>query len=343
VIAVLDTGVRAHPWLGVSRRPGGHDYETAADGCVQVDQDLQDAIYAHADAAVTAGDHDRRPIREPWDKPETVNPLVGELARATGHGSFISGIVRQVVPDATVLSIRIMHSTDIVNEGELITALALLAARVARAQDPDDPQPRLMIDAVSLSLGYYNESGADIAYSSGLRKVIDKLLDRGVLVVAAAGNNSSSRRFYPAAFAAVPRQKDTVPVVSVGAENPNGTRASFSDDGAWVTAWASGASVVSTFPVDVRGALMPAQEWSDGAVVRESLAPNDFRGGFALWSGTSFAAPALAARFLKALLAGAAARSLMDLSQAATVERALHALRRIGWTGQEAQEAQEGG
>lgn len=101
-----------------------------------------------------------------------------------------------------MLSIRIMHSDDIVDEGDLITALALLAARVAEAQDPANPKPGLMIDAISLSLGYYNESAPDVAYSSGLRKVIDKLLDRGVLVVAAAGNNSSGRRFYPAAFAA---------------------------------------------------------------------------------------------------------------------------------------------
>ena len=61
-----------------------------------------------------------------------------------------------------------------------------------------------MIDAISLSLGYYDETWSDVQYSSGLRTVIDKLLDLGVPVFAAAGNNSSGRRFYPAAFAAWP-------------------------------------------------------------------------------------------------------------------------------------------
>ena len=41
----------------------------------------------------------------------------------TGHGSFIAGLIRQVVPDATVLSIRIMHGDGIVYEGDLLYAL----------------------------------------------------------------------------------------------------------------------------------------------------------------------------------------------------------------------------
>jgi hypothetical protein len=259
----------------------------------------------------------------------TANPLVGVLEPAIGHCTFISGIVRQVVPDATVLSIRIMHSDDVVNEGDLIIALALLAARVAKAQDPADPQPGLMVDAVSLSLGYYDEDASDVHYSSGLRKVIDQLLDRGVAVFAAAGNNSSSRRFYPGAFAALPREPGTLPVFCVGAWNPNCTRALFSDDAAWVTAWTYGASVVSTFPVDVRGSLMPDEKLPD----RESLNPNDFRGGFCVWNGTSFSAPGLAAMFLKALLAGADAVPLTNVSRAATVDRAVHVLRGMGWEG----------
>lgn len=94
-------------------------------------------------------------------------PVIAVLDTALGHGSFISRIVRQVAPDATVLSVRIMHPDDIVYEGDLTMALGLLAARVAEAQDPADPKPELMIDAVSLSLGYFNESPADVAYTRG--------------------------------------------------------------------------------------------------------------------------------------------------------------------------------
>ena len=254
---------------------------------------------------------------------------------ALGHGTFISGIVRQVVPEAIVLSIRIMHSDDVVYEGDLTAALKQLAIRVAQAQDPANPKPGLMVDVVSLSLGYFCESPPDLAYTSALKIAVDALLDQGVVVAAAAGNYAVRRRYYPAAFAAAPRPPGTLPVLSVAALNPNGTVALFSDGGRWVTAWAPGAMVVSTFPIDVNGSLMPEVEvhhthWR----TRESLKSDDFRGGFAAWSGTSFAAPALAAWVLRALLDGAAgdpALTLSDPAQAAAVSRARHALRRRGW------------
>ena len=269
-------------------------------GSVRVPWGIQNTIDALSGAAADAGDHGRGRIKKPWDSPVTSNPLVGELGVALGHGTFIGGIFRQVVPDARVLSIRVMHSDDVVNEGDLLTALKLLAARVKRAQDPNDPRPDLMVDAISLSIGYYDESSSDVAYSSGLWTVIKKLLDLGVLVIAAAGNNSSRRRFYPAAFAAQPRPGE-LPVLSVGALNPYRSRAMFSDDGGWVNAWASGAAVISTFPNDVRGSVMSQERQNDGPWMRETLNPDDFRGGFAQWNGTSFSAPALAAQFLKAM------------------------------------------
>src|SRR5207245_8670781 len=158
-------------------------------------------------------------------------------------GTFIAGIVRQVVPDAQVLPIRVMHSYDIVYEGDLSGALSLLANRIALAETSDSDK---MVDVVSLSLGYFSESASDVAATVALRQVIDALLDLGVVVVAAAGNYSTSRRFYPAAFAQRPVPAGQVPLISVGALNPNGSKAVFSNGGHWVTAWASGAVMVST-------------------------------------------------------------------------------------------------
>ena len=74
---------------------------------------------------------------------------------------------------------------------------------------------------------------------------------------------------------------------------------------------------------------MPADKVRD----RESLNPDDFRSGFCVWNGTSFSAPALAAEYLKALLAGAQAAPLTNLSAGATVARAVQALRAMGWQG----------
>jgi subtilisin family serine protease len=103
-----------------------------------------------------------------------------------------------------------------------------------------------------------------------------------------------------------------VPVISVGALNPNGTKAMFSNDGPWVTAWAVGASVLSTYPTDVDASRtpelrMPVNRKPPGDLQpgREALDPNDYSGGFALWSGTSFAAPYGAALTIRSLLGGA--------------------------------------
>jgi hypothetical protein len=344
VVVVLDTGVREHIWLGVTRAaPAIGGYVTAPDSCVQVDQAIQDAIYANAVATAAAGDVARKLIRHPWDTPVTQDALTGELSPAIGHGTFITGIFRQAVPDATVLSIRIMHSDDVVYEGDLTAALEQLVIRMARAQDPDDPLPGLLIDALSMSLGYYFESTQDAVYTSALKLLVDTLLDRGVIITASAGNDAVSRRCYPAAFAAVPRPAGAPPLLSVGALNPNGTRAIFSDDGCWVRAWAPGAMVLSTFPADVNAALEPGvlvngppdrpdEHWQ----TREALDPDDFRGGFAVWSGTSFAAPALAAWLVRALLDGAESDPALLLSapsRDAARTRAWHALRDRGWQG----------
>ena len=129
------------------------------------DPGIQAVIYAEASFAATAqGDGSRQLIADAWDGPTAGDPLLGELNDATGHGTFISGIVRQAAPDARVLSIRIMHGDDVVYEGDLLCALALLADRIAAAEDGGMAE---MVDVVSLSLGYFDESSTDVTYSSG--------------------------------------------------------------------------------------------------------------------------------------------------------------------------------
>jgi hypothetical protein len=306
VVAVLDTGVRSHPWLDVRPDPGQR-YATEPGGFVAVDWAMQDAILAASLAAAASGDQPRVPVRGPWDTPVSADPLLGELNDATGHGTFIAGIVRQAAPDARVLAIRIMHSDDVVYEGDLMNALALLAGRIAAAEAGD---MAAMVDVVSLSLGYFDESAADVTFSSGLWQVIQLLLELGVAVVAAAGNYSTSRPFYPAAFSLEPGPG---PVVGVGALNPDLSRALFSNGGRWVWAWAAGAAVVSTFPDDINGSRTPevrvpphpANGLPPGSPLpadRAALDPDNYRGGFATWSGTSFAAPLLAAHLAARLL-----------------------------------------
>jgi subtilisin family serine protease len=330
VVAVLDTGVRDHPWLDVfadASTPGG--YVTVPDGFVAVDMDIQDAIYARGLTARAAGDRHRSLIRYPWDASVSSNPLVGELDAFTGHGHFIAGIVRQVVPDAQVLAIRIMHSDGVAYEGDLMCALGMLADRVANALRGDMSQ---MVDVLSLSLGYFSETESDAHFSSRLWKVLDDLTGMGVAVTAAAGNFATGRKVFPAAFAARPVAAGHAPLISVGALNPNGTRALFSDEGSWVRAWATGAGLVSTYP-QVNGSRSAPVSVPDG---RSALDPDDFRSGFAIWAGTSFSTPVIAAQIARELAAGAAVDRqlrLDGLSADAAVGRVMRALKHLGWQG----------
>jgi hypothetical protein len=228
-----------------------------------------------------------------------------------------------------------MHSDGVVYEGDLLYALGLLAARVAAAHESGNPA--LMIDAVSLSLGYYAESPSDIVYTSELGRLIESLLDMGVMITAAAGNYTSSRPYYPAALAWQRKGGDQTPLLSVGALNPNGSQAAFSDGGGWVRSWASGAAVASTFPVDVNGPDSPGIEVPGKTFSKtiQSLDHDDYRGGFVAWSGTSFSAPTLAASLVQAMLEPLAqtpsdARLRLDTpGSGAAVARALRAIEHL--------------
>lgn len=310
VIAVLDTGIRSHPWLEGDPAAAGGAYSADADGFVAVDDEIQDAIRKEGEHARARGDKPRQVIKDSWDRPDADNPLIGELNGALGHGTFIAGIVRQAAPDARVLALRAMHSDDVCNEGDIICGLRHLAKRIALAKAGD---LAAMIDVLSLSFGYYSESPHDMVVTAGLWRAIKVFLDLGVVVAAAAGNSAMSQEFYPAAFALETPAADQVPVISVGALNPNGTKASFSNDGHWVTAWARGAAVVSTYPPGIDGGRTPELrkpvnrkppgELPPGC---EALDPDDYSSGFAVWSGTSFSAPYLAALIAGALITGAA-------------------------------------
>ena len=136
-------------------------------------------------------------------------------------------------------------------------------------------------------------------------------------MVCSAGNDATARPMFPAAFAPWADDKpddpsddvrsttesDVVPIVSVGALNPNGTDALFSNAGPWVRAYAPGAAVMSTLP-PFQGGLEPAARTEAYQRVRESIDPDDFTGSFAVWSGTSFSAPLFAGRVASRLVDG---------------------------------------
>ncbi|MGI9052103.1 MAG: S8 family peptidase [Ilumatobacteraceae bacterium] len=190
------------------------------------------------------------------DEDEADDDHRGQLDTQGGHGTFISGIIRQGCPDAVV-----HHSGVLTSYGDGDHASLAHAVERALARSGDG------YDVVVMALGTY-AVGDDVA---AMHQVIDRLLATSV-VVASAGNDSTSRPYYPAALPGV---------IAVGALGEDG-RAAFSNFGSWVAACAPGIDVVSTFFCD----------FDDRRPDRSGV---DRYRGWARWSGTSFAAPQVAA------------------------------------------------
>ncbi len=277
-VVVLDTGIGDHPWF--RDRPAQTTISLAGGRTVgpQFDPHSIKGLEADGSGAIAVA-------------------LLGTLASHSGHGTFIAGVLRQACPDVDIVALAVMGADGIVAESTLTDALMVVAQR--QREQPG------WADALVLSLGYYTETGADLAYNSALRKILVELGRLGIATFCAAGNDASSRPSYPAAFAVDPAFADpaVMPLVSVAALNPDGTVALFSNDGPWVTAEATGVNVVSTAPVNTAGSITPGlRTVGPGRRPRAGIDPDDFASGFASWSGTSFAAPLLAGRYLQALV-----------------------------------------
>lgn len=139
---------------------------------------------------------------------------------------------------------------------------------------------------VNLSLGGYTQGDRPpLALAAALAR-----LPRTVVVVAAAGNDGGDRPFFPAALKGV---------LAVAAYDPRrGDRAEFTNHGPWVDCCAPGVDLRSSY---VRG------EWQahDG--------PRSFK-GFARWSGTSFAAPLVAAEIARRVALSGGTRSAREVA-----------------------------
>ncbi len=288
-VVVADTGVGNHPWFTAQKVAAG--LEIVADGTQQW---------------VGRNPGDPEAVRsDPEGDGAIPDPMSGLLDSHSGHGTFVAGLLRQACPDADITAIRIMDSDGVVPELTLAKALTGLGVAQANGQ--------ATFDAVVLSLGYYSETADDKKYTAGLRLLILALSAMDIAVFCAAGNDSTMRRSYPAAFCDDPafHDGDHLPMASVAALNPDSTVALFSNDGEWVNAEAPGANLVSTAPVFAQGGWTPDTSFVGLAQTRRgTVDPDSFVAGFSTWSGTSFAAPVLAGRYLARLAAKPVPRSV---------------------------------
>ncbi|WP_325002468.1 S8/S53 family peptidase [Intrasporangium sp.] len=306
VVALPDTGIGRHPWFD------GHPRvlrEVTHDG----------AVIGGPDADLSGTEPDR---------------LTGQIGRDVGHGTFVAGLVRQGCPEATILTIPVLTGTGIAAESGILEALTDLLLRHVEGQDSPDAGGRdQVVDVLSLSIGYYPEAPEppSALKASPLGRLLRQFGENGTLVVAAVGNDATEAPFVPAALAGA-TGPDALPVVAVGALNPDGSSvALFSNAPAHVSAHRLGVAVVSTVPTADAG--LQSSTGADlvgGHPRRATLDPDNYAGGFAVWSGTSFATPVLAAELAACLCA---ASDVADVGPAAMRARGWDALRTcLGWS-----------
>lgn len=281
VVALLDTAVSSHPWIGEDGRDDlgndafWRDARHVPDGWRPSDE---------AGAALVAPEESRD----------------AEASHA-GHGTFITGIVRQVAPDATVLVFPVMDREGFADVRLVRSALRWIVRRVevaATGNAPDAPaeadQPDLAIDVVNLSFGRYLEPGRVPAQDDPTWKLLEQLGNHGVRVVASAGNQGKDARVVPAAWAGEDTPGRTA-VKSVGAVDPDGSAARYSNYGDWVLAAARGTAVVSCLPQFAAAPSWPGFPRPEPTYLALHEDPNLQLSTFARWAGTSFAAAVVSA------------------------------------------------
>jgi subtilisin family serine protease len=203
----------------------------------------------------------RTVVAEPGD--QELWPYAGsqpELTYPQGHGAFVAGIVHRHAPRVRVRAYSATDRDGVIDEWDLGRQVDEVLA--------DRP------DVINLSLGSPSRHDESLL---GLRRLAAAAsAEDGPIVVAAAGNMAQDRHFWPAAE---PWAIAVGAAEATGDERPP-ARAEFSGYGDWVDVCALGVDVVSSYEARPYRA-------ADGQV-------RHFHGA-AIWSGTSFAAPRVAA------------------------------------------------
>ena len=184
----------------------------------------------------------------------------GILDFEAGHGTFVAGLVQRLAPGADIRVYRAVASNGIASE-------VTVACQMIKAVKDG-------AEIINLSLGCQTQDNTPpVAIQAALDVIgeLEKDQDREVIIVASAGNFGDERPCWPAAFRRV---------VSVAALGTDWLPAAWSSRGPWVTCSTLGAGLYSTF--------VEGRESQRGDEVPAVFpGPNPF----AVWSGTSFAAP----------------------------------------------------
>lgn len=192
------------------------------------------------------------------------DPNVHTLGLAAGHGTFVAGIVQRVEPNA---DIRMYGGVDIDGIGCDIT----VGTKIEQAAK-DGAQ------IINLSLGTHTiDDAPPPGLEAGIRRAIE--FNSDILIVCAAGNFGDTRKVWPAAFSLQDFSRNNV--VAVAGLNAQGEKPEFE--------WSSHGDFVQISTI-AEGIVSTYVEGTEDVVVDnppDIFAINDF----AIWTGTSFAAP----------------------------------------------------
>ena len=142
-----------------------------------------------------------------------------------GHGTRIAGVigsqldgtgVKGMAPSAELYSVKAFNAQGQGNYSDIIAAIDW---------------------SIEQGMNIINLSFTGKAYSQAMQEAIDRAWDAGMLIIAAAGNSGVNETVYPAAYSKV---------ISVGAIDREGTRASFSNYGANLDLMAPGSLIYTT-------------------------------------------------------------------------------------------------
>jgi len=298
VIPVKDGARHLPELLAALRREGADDVLVIDSGYI-----AHPVLHARGGLVSTRGQYlasDGSWTAEPRDGLD-VSPTDGLLDAIAGHGTFIAGVIATGCSRA--------HMTIVGHRHIDLTATTELAVARSICKYASIGSTRTNASGLVIACGYaFATQGCtpSVAFEAALSYL--NSINPTAVLVAPAGNEAVDAPQWPAAFRSVGFSN----VVGVGSLSKDGAKISdFSNRGEWVDCFAIGEDVVSTH-VTTRRPIAPEER---------PAAPQQFS-GWSQWSGTSFAAPKVAAAIAAEVRPGISPRAAADLLLASAPQMA---------------------
>jgi hypothetical protein len=241
----------------------------------------------------------------------TPDHLPSSFDGAVDHGLFISSLIHEIAPAASIQLIRVLNDDDVGEMSFLLRSLQTIYEQIS-------PHCQCIIN-LSLAMGPLNAAGIGAQFYP-VELALDALrTDKGAMIIAASGNYTSGKEpapsmpTFPALFCGV---------VSVASVNATGTLDTFSaparDQSSGsaiciqdsITPTVAGIPIMTARPMTSQALAAMAIGDVCGVYLQPLADPNHV----AFWSGTSFAA-AIASGYVAATGTGNLPGGTLPLSQ----------------------------